>query len=66
MKKKRQTVYKDKTVQGTYFTTVEAAKKLKAAQVRAGRPGRKVTASDVITFCLLRAADDMTLLNTGL
>ena len=58
--KRRQSLYPKKTVQGTHYITREAAEKLRKAMARSGRPGRKTTASDVINFCLMRSADEMT------
>ena len=55
--KKRQSVYPKKRVQGTFYITREAAQKMRAAMARGGRPGRRVTASDVVNFALLQAAD---------
>jgi len=58
--KRRQSVYRDKKVQGTHYITKLAAKKLRAAMTRGALPGRRATASDVITFCLERSADEFT------
>lgn len=54
------TVIKDKDVQGTYYITAAAAKKLKAATLRGQPPGVQASKSDVVSFCLEESADNFT------